>query len=203
MCVIIQGCLDIWPCSGTRTLAGRVPFCRRCNCIAAGKPARIGSTLIFSFFGSLLFKKFQFSGLVLISLLVFVQHVCHGFVHNIKVEQERPVFHIPYIASHVLPCLPVRGFRHGNRSPAPIRDTGLDEMADHVFIDYLGIFFRVFQHVGAWPYNGHISSNTLMNCGSSSILVRRMKSPNLVFLGSLRVACKVSDSLFTFMERNL
>ena len=30
-------------------------------------------------------------------------------------------------------------------------------MADHVFIDYLGIFFRVFQHVGAWPYNGHIS----------------------------------------------
>lgn len=45
--------------------------------------------------------------------------------------------------------------------------------------------------------------NTLMNCGSSSILVLRMKSPNGNFRGSSFVACTLSASSFTFMDLNL
>ena len=69
-----------------------------------------------------------------------------------------------------------------------------------IILEYSSVCFNMW---GRGPTMDISPSNTLMNCGSSSILVRRMKSPNLVFLGSLRVACKVSDSLFTFMERNL
>ena len=45
-------------------------------------------------------------------------------------------------------------------------------------------------------------SRTLMNCGSSSMLVLRMMFPHLVFRGSFSVACLVSASAFTFIERN-
>ena len=45
--------------------------------------------------------------------------------------------------------------------------------------------------------------STLMNCGSSSMLLLRRKLPKRVLRGSCKVACRVSLCVFTFMERNL
>ena len=45
--------------------------------------------------------------------------------------------------------------------------------------------------------------STLINCGSSSIELFLRKLPNFVFLGSSLVACTLSASAFTFIERNL
>ena len=45
--------------------------------------------------------------------------------------------------------------------------------------------------------------STLMNWGSSSMLDRRRKSPNRVLRGSSLVACTLSASALTRIERNL
>ena len=42
----------------------------------------------------------------------------------------------------------------------------------------------------------------LINCGSSSMFDLRMKLPKGYFLGSFFVACNLSASLFTCIERN-
>ena len=68
------------------------------------------------------------------------------------------MLHIPYIGFHTsFHVFQLTGFATETGHLRPSRDTGFDEMADHVFIDYFGIFFRVFQHVRAWSHNGHIS----------------------------------------------
>ena len=43
---------------------------------------------------------------------------------------------------------------------------------------------------------------TFRNCGNSSMFDLRIKLPNGNFLGSSFVACNLSESLFTCMERN-
>ena len=50
---------------------------------------------------------------------------------------------------------------------------------------------------------GTFTISTLMNCGSSSMLLLRRKLPKRVLRGSCKVACRVSLCVFTFMERNL
>ena len=83
---------------------------------------------------------------------------------------------------------------------APAGDAWLDVVADHVFVDQVGVFLGVLEHVGAGAHDAH--SSTLMNCGSSSMLVLRSISPHLVTRGSFLVACRLSAWALIFMLRN-
>ena len=141
----------------------------------------------------------------LIGVFLAPEHVGYCFYHDADVEQESPVLNIPQVSSYPAFHLgKFLGFSPVAGDLRPSGNSGFDKVAHHVFVNQLGIFLCMFQHMwGLGPTMDISPLNTLMNCGSSSRLLLRRKLPNLVLRGSFLVACNESDNAFTFMERNL
>ena len=65
--------------------------------------------------------------------------------------------------------------------------------------EYSSVCFTMW---GLGPTTDIEPISTLINCGNSSMFVFLIMLPHFVFLGSFFVACSLSASAFTFIERN-
>ena len=94
----------------------------------------------------------------LIGVFLAPEHVGYCFYHDADVEQESPVLNIPQVSSY--PAFHLGkffGFSPIAGDLRPSGDSGFDKVAHHVFVNQLGIFLCMFQHMGSGTYNGHLS----------------------------------------------
>ena len=77
---------------------------------------------------------------------------------NLEVEEEMPVFYIPYVEFDTLLHFP---HLVGDAAVAvdlrPARDARFDHMAHHILVYDTCIVLGVFEHVGPWSDNGHVA----------------------------------------------
>ena len=94
----------------------------------------------------------------LIGVFLAPEHVGYCFYHDADVEQESPVLNIPQVSSY--PAFHLGkffGFSPIAGDLRPSGDSGFDKVAHHVFVNQLGIFLCMFQHMGSGTYNRHFS----------------------------------------------
>ena len=94
----------------------------------------------------------------LIGVFLAPEHVGYCFYHDADVEQESPVLNIPQVSSY--PAFHLGkffGFSPVAGDLRPSGNSGFDKVAHHVFVNQLGIFLCMFQHMGSGTYNGHLS----------------------------------------------
>ena len=93
-----------------------------------------------------------------VRLFLAVYGVHHRLVDDEKVKSEAPVLDVPdvapYSSFHVLQLLCL-STESGDLAPA--RDSRFHQVAYHVFVDELRIFFRVFQHVRPRAHDAHVA----------------------------------------------
>ena len=95
-----------------------------------------------------------------------MKRICHGFIDDVEVEHECPVFHVPdvcfYTSFHLTQFA---GLPTETGYLCPACDARFVKVAHHIFIDKLLVFFRMFQHVVAWTDNGHIAQQHVDELG--------------------------------------
>ena len=94
----------------------------------------------------------------LVRLLIPLEHVRHRLEDDKEVEPEAPVLDVPDVALdaafHLVEGL---GLAAVAGDLAPAGDAGLYIMADHVFVDKLGVLLGVLEHVGAGADDAHLA----------------------------------------------
>lgn len=78
--------------------------------------------------------------------------------YDFEVKHETPILNIPNVVFDSFFHLP----KLFGETPIAVdlRPTGnarFDEMSHHVFVNHATIVLGVFEHVGAWSYNRHIT----------------------------------------------
>ena len=94
----------------------------------------------------------------LVGVLVALHYVCHCLIHNIYVEPNSPVLHIPDVASYAtfhlvyFLCLATEACHL-----APSGDARLDKVAHHIVVDYLRVVVGLLHHVRTRTHDTHLS----------------------------------------------